>query len=161
MKINDQKPNNMKNLFFIAAFVFIFCGCKKDEPASLEIEVSYYYNQYQGYKPDIGAKAYLFTEKQTKTVWIDSISPTLAQFGKLTDKSGTIIDVRYQYKGEAGVSGMLNITGIEPGSYLLILASKGRYTFTHKHIDFNSGEALSLVKNFGYLYDYEFGGESW
>ena len=62
-------------------------------PATLEIEVSYYYNHYIGYKPDIGARAYLFKEKDAKNVYIDSMLSVSASLGYLVDINGEWLDV--------------------------------------------------------------------
>lgn len=152
---------NKLTLLFLISLICFSCD-KIFEPGSVEIEVSYYYNQYQGYKPDVGAKAFLFErDKSITSVYIDSMSSIDARIGFLVDKNDDLLDVDYKYSGEAGASGIITISDVDQGKYLLILASKGRYTFTHKYIEVNSGETLKLVKNFYYLHDYEDGGEIW
>jgi len=79
----------------------------------------------------------------------------------LVDKYGELISAKRKYEGEADVTGTITITGINPGDYLLMLDSKGRWTFSYKYIHLGSGESLNLVKNFGYLHEYERGGEPW
>lgn len=151
----------MKNIIIILVLIISVSCSKDDEPANLTIEVSFFYNNFQGYKPDVEAKAYLFDHSKTSGIEMDSMHIIDARIGKLVDKTGEWMDVEPIYEGEAGASGMISIDNIIPGYYLLILASKGRYSFTHKHQHIESGERLNLVKNFGYLYEFQRGGESW
>lgn len=152
----------MKKLNPTLFIILLFCSCEKIfEPGSLELQVSYCYNAYQGYKPDIGAQAHLYKKSHTSGVFIDSISCIDARVGYLIDNKGKIMDIDDDYEGEVGITGILTIDNIKPGDYLLILASEGRWTFSHKYIEINPGETLKLVKNFGYLHEFEDGGEYW
>lgn len=152
----------MKKLFLIVALAIVLFSCKKDnEPATVNIEVSYYYNDYQGYKPDIAAILYLCEKVKTDSFCNDSTAALFIRMGSYSDKSGELIDIPYKYKGEAGSSGNINIVGVIPGDYLFLLVSKGRYVYTHRYQTIHSGENVSLVKNFGYLHDWDHGGEIW
>ena len=158
----------MKQLFFIALILLAFASCTKDEvspeeqvPATLAIEVSYFYNDFQGYKPDVAAVAFLCEKDKTTAFYNDSTAGLAVRVGLYTEKSGDWVEIPYKYKGEAGGSGIVNIEGIVPGEYLLLLASEGRYTYTHKYMTIKSGEKISLVKNFNYYSEWEYGGELW
>lgn len=153
----------MKKLNLLTLLLIFILSCDNNkEPGSLEIEVSYFYNNYQGYKPDVGAKAFLFTNKEAKGICIDSMNWANATTGIPADNKGELMfDIAPAYKGEVGISGTVYITGIEAGDYLLILASEGRFTFSTKNIEIISGQDLKLVKNFGYYHEFDLGGESW
>ena len=155
---------------FLLLLLGIFVGCSKkmEEPANLNVKVSYYYNAFIGYKPDVGATAFLYEEKFAKQAYTDSISWVAASIGALIDKNGEYIigdnglsSGYYKYRGEADVTGTVTIAGVSPGGYLLILVSKGRYTFSSKHIDIQSGTDMVLIKNFGYYHEFDDGGEYW
>jgi hypothetical protein len=45
-------------LFYISFFVIIFSSCTKD-PGKINGVATFFFNKYQGYKPDIGAKVYV------------------------------------------------------------------------------------------------------
>jgi hypothetical protein len=143
--------------------IFAFASCSKDEdqPATVNIEVSYYYNTYQGYRPDIGAIAYLCEKDKSNAFHNDSTAALFIRVGMYADKTGDLIQIPYKYKGEAGVSGKINIPSVDPGDYLLLLASKGRYLYSFKYITIHSGENVELVKNFYYLREFNYGGEAW
>jgi len=159
----------MKNKILLFALILVaFISCEKDDPVpgSLNIKVSYFYNNFQGYKPDVGAKAYLHDTKYGNLAYLDSIGPISARVGFLVDKNGKWITaddggITHKYDGEADVTGTISILNIEPGSYYLVVASEGRYTFSTKRISIGEGENLDLVKNFYYLHDFDYGGESW
>jgi hypothetical protein len=153
-------------LFFLFSIALMSCKKEDDEPGSVSIKVSYYYNAYQGYKPDVGAKAYLHDVEYISKVHLDSLHPIAAKVGLLIDKNGDFLlssnnGVTYNYSGEADVSGQIDIPNVGPGDYYLVVASEGRYTFSTKRITVGSGTPLTLVKNFYYLHDFDYGGESW
>ena len=160
--------NNPKNINHLCSTKSIYCiillffiSCTKEEPATITIEVSYFYNNFIGYKPDVGAKAFLFDHSKTGNISLDSMSVVDARFGQLTSKTGDWLDLDPVYEGEAGAAGIITIENITPGYYLLILASEGRWSFTHKHQHIDSGEKLNLVKSFNYYYEFNQGGEIW
>jgi len=151
-------------ILFIALIVLITASCKKDDeqlPATVNIEVSYFYNTYQGYKPDVAAIAYLCEKDKTAAFYNDSTAAIALRIGLYTDIKGDWVDIPFKYKGEAGTTGTINIQNVDPGKYLLLLASKGRYTYSHKYITIKSADNISLVKNFNYYDDYSYGGELW
>lgn len=162
-----MKNTNFADMFYsikpvtLLFISLLFLSCDKQEPAILEIEVSYFYNNFIGFKPDVGAKAYLFDHSQTSNISMDSMTVVDARMGKLTSKTGDWLMAEPVYEGEAGASGLITIDNINPGYYLLILASEGRWSFTHKHQHVNSGEELKLVKNFNYYNEFKQGGEAW
>lgn len=51
----------MKKIFLISAIALLAISCKQ-EPGTVTGVVSYFFNKYQGYKPDIGAKVYVTLE---------------------------------------------------------------------------------------------------
>ena len=63
------------------------------------------------------------------------------------------------YEGEADVNVTIRISNITAGDYYLVVASEGRWTYSEKYIEVPSGGELDLVKNFGYLHEFE--KESW
>lgn len=151
----------MKKIIFYFSIIFVFNSCTT-EPGSLKVTVSYYYNTYQGYKPDVGAKVFLFLKSETTSFHNDSTNPIIAKAGMLQDYSGDIISgLTYKYSGITDGSGNCVINDIEPEDYLLIVASNGRTVYSHKYITINEGQQLSLGKSFYYLHDYEDGGEYW
>lgn len=160
MKNQSLKFLNALLLMFLIAS-FMGCSKKDTAPGSLNIKVSYFYNTFQGYKADVGAKAYLFDWSKGQEAFIDSISPIAARTGILIDKKGDFVECLYKYNGEADVTGSINIPNVDAGSYLLVVASKGRWTFSSKQIDIQPGQTMSLIKNFYYLHDWEYGGEVW
>lgn len=154
----------MKNkllLFILILLAFVSCSKDDDLPATVNIEVSYYYNTFQGYKPDIGAIAFLCEKDKSKAFHNDSTAALFIRVGMYADKTGDLIQIPYKYKAEAGVSGKINISNVDPGEYLLLLASKGRFIYSYKYLDIHSGENVELVKNFYYLNEFSYGGEAW
>lgn len=51
----------MKKILLISVIALIALSCKK-EPGTVTGVVTYFFNDYQGYKPDLGAKIYLTTD---------------------------------------------------------------------------------------------------
>ena len=180
----------MKKVLFVIISLFVFYGCVKDDanpvsvptpipvkekpkvipvvPAKLEVSVSFFYNDYQGYRKDVDSKAYLFKDSIGKKAYMFKLSPVDARYGMLVDAQGVRLGSDksefpqvFSYSGIADGDGKINISDIAPATYLLVVASKGRYVFSSKTVVFAEGKTISLVKNFGYLFDGDTGGESW
>lgn len=133
-------------------------GCKKDKEekkGALEVKMSYYFNQYQGYKPDVNADIFLFknTGKSYKQDYIDY------RIGRL-EVEGTGESVSSDFSAKSDASGTAKINDIPYGSYLLVATSKGRFVYSKKIIEINS-DLKSEVKNFYYLDEFDDDGESW
>lgn len=148
-----------KNLLLaLSALLILFIGCKKDSEdsmGSVSITMSYYYNTFQGYKPDVDASAFLFKDTGTEyeKTFIDY------KIGYL-HKKGTEQTVRPDYTATADVSGKATFDGVKYGKYLLVVSSNGRFVYSTKMIEVNSPE-ISLVKNFGHLNEFKDTGEAW
>ncbi|MFA7082352.1 MAG: hypothetical protein WC135_07045 [Bacteroidales bacterium] len=56
----------MKKLILLLAVVFLFTSCKK-EPVEVSGVITYYVNEYEGDKPDVGAEVY-FTKINIDTI---------------------------------------------------------------------------------------------
>ncbi|MFB9862617.1 hypothetical protein [Rufibacter immobilis] len=146
----------------LAVLMLLAFGCGSDksedpEPqfGSVEVRMSYFYNDFQGYKPDTGADIYLFKETGKKFIndWIDYRIGTLRV-------EGTEEKVKYDFAAEADVSGVAKIENVPYGKYILVAASKGRFTYSKKSIEINS-VSQSHVKNFGYRSEFSDIGEVW
>lgn len=148
----------MKKILFLLS-VSLFFSCSKDGSGNLELTVSYFYNDFQGYKPDVGSTVYIFDDEYSKVIFPDSMSIIAARTGMIIDKDGK--PHLYEQKGEADVSGKINIDNIKSGQYFIILASKGRWLYSTKLITIQDDETFSLVKNFGYKNEYSKYPESW
>src|SRR5690606_4038115 len=110
-------------------------SCKKDDDkqATLEVTLSYYYNQYQGYKPDVNASVYLFrdTGKDYEAKYVHYAT------GGLTIK-GSDQKVYSDYSGKTDVNGVATLTGVPYGKYLIVVSGKGRSVYSKKKITVNS-----------------------
>lgn len=148
----------MKKIILALVMAFSIASCKKNDVqlnGSLEVKMSYYYNSYQGYKPDVGAKIYLFkqTGKSYERKLVDY------RIGLLTIEGTTEI-VRADFKAEADGTGLAKIQNVPYGDYLLVASSKGRFIYSTKPITINAA-LQNEVKNFGYLNEFKDEGESW
>lgn len=155
----NHKPKTMKKLLFLFLFVSLLSGCSK--PGNLELTISYFYNNFQGYRPDVGAKAMLFKSSVSQRLCMDSITLPYAETGIFYDNNGKYIKDEDILKAEADVSGKINFKDLSNGKYLLIVSSKGRHIFSKKEIEIESGKTLSVVKNFEVDHDMDYKGESW
>lgn len=137
-----------KLVLVFLAFFFLVTSCEKEEePGNLKIIVSYYYNDFIGYKPDVGARVFLYTDTYAKCPdWVSSIIGKAYVGEEESD---------YQYKAEADVNGEIHINNIPSGYYYIVLTSEGRYTYSDKIIDIPLGGTLDLVKNFYYRHEFE------
>ncbi|TZF81805.1 hypothetical protein FW774_17260 [Pedobacter sp. BS3] len=149
----------MKKTLLILTAAILLSACKKsdDKPktGSIEVKLSYFYNDFQGYKADVGARIYLF--KQTGKSYDKSY--VNYSIGAL-QVSGSDEIVYYDYRAEADVTGTAKIDNVPYGKYLLVAASKGRFVYSVKPIEVNS-VSQNFVKNFGYLHEFDDNGESW
>ena len=150
----------MKKVLVFLAIAVCFISCDKGK-GNLELTVSYYFNDYQGYKPDVAAHAYLFDIKIKDEMCLDSMNYYTAMIGRLVGKDGEwlINEINdkydYLYDGEADANGVLRISDINVGKYIIMLSSKGREIYSIKDIEIKKGETLFLTKNFGYLNDWK------
>lgn len=140
----------MKYLYLGITLLLLTVGCSKDkneEPGDLIITVSYYYNQFIGYKPDAGADAHLF---ENEDVECDNQVDALVGWAYIGEEK-----YESDYNAEADVNGVIHFYNIPGGAYYLTIKSKGRFTFSDKIVDIPPGGELNLVKNFGYLHEFE------
>ena len=152
----------MKKLLYLFVFVSLLSGCNLiSKPGNLEITVSYFYNNFQGYKPDVGSKAYLFKSDVTQRICMDSLTMIYTSLGYFFDKNGKYIKDEDKQIADADVSGKINFNDLPSGKYFLVLSSKGRNMFSKKDIVIESGKKLLLVKNFEARHDGENYADSW
>ena len=154
----------MKKLLFLFLFVSLLSGCNIiSKPGNLEITVSYFYNNFQGYKPDVGAEAYLINKKYTDSLCMDSINLITSRSGVFYNKfvKDEFYDPKGMLKSEADLNGKINFKDLPVGDYFILLVSHGRYVYSKKELKIESTKTLSLVKNFEYLHDMDQKGESW
>jgi len=150
----------MKKLLLLPLLIILLFGCQKDKDeevplGSLEVKISYYYNAFQGYKPDTGANLYLY--KQTGKTYIrDFIDFRVG----LLEVVGTGEKVTSDFKAEADVTGLAKINNIPYGDYLMVAASEGRFLYSAKPIKIDA-PLTSDVKNFGYRNELDDNGEPW
>lgn len=148
----------MKKIIIAFICALFLTGCSKDsevKTGSLEVTLSYYYNAYQGYKPDVDAKVYLFKGYDVK--YKDSYSNYAT--GSLRTESDDKL-VFNDFKAVADVNGKAVISNIPYGKYLLVVSSKGRFVYSKKIIEINS-DLKTETKNFGYKDEFDDDGESW
>ncbi len=153
-----------KTLFLLAMLpVLVLSSCSKDddEPGSIELTVSYFYNSFQGYKPDVGATAYLFEYSKKDLLNLGTMTCASGMMGVLIDKNEEYHFNEYTSKGTADVNGVIRLKNINPGSYFIMVGSEGRYLYSMKDIIIKSGEELTLVKNFGYKNEFSSLPETW
>lgn len=152
----------MKKLLFLFLFVSLLSGCNIiQKPGNVEITVSYFYNNYQGYKPDVGSKAFLIKNSVAQRICKDSLTLPYASQGIFFDKYGKYIKNEEIQNAEADVLGKIKFNDLSSGNYYLFVSSKGRDIFTIKEIEIESGKTLSLVKNFEATHDMDREAESW
>lgn len=144
----------MKHLTLIILIAFAAFSCSKNDETtgSVEVKVSYYYNAYQGYKPDANAKAYLFKGSNVVANKYVKSRLGIAYIGET--------EVESNFRSVADVNGTVLFENIPSGNYLLVVVSEGRSSYSAKQIEVGSGK-LSLIKNFGYLHEWDDLGESW
>ena len=123
---------------------------------NIEITVSYYFNNFVGYKPDVSAKAYLF-HADNMNIYADSLK--YSRSGIATNTDGDKIDS--DYSNEADVNGLIRFNDLSAGRYFIIISSNGRYAYSYKYIDIEKGKTLLLVKNFTMYREYANGGQEW
>ncbi|WP_319589663.1 carboxypeptidase-like regulatory domain-containing protein [uncultured Draconibacterium sp.] len=158
----------MKKLIYLIIAIFIF-SCSDDEaskePGSIEVTISYYYNNFIGYRYDVGAKVFVYDSDLSNQIHRDSMNVVFARLGILVDKDGEIIGGDFEtpslYEAEANADGVAFISDVKPGDYFIMVASEGRWTYSVKEIEVLPGENLILTKNFGYLNEFLPRGESW
>jgi len=158
-----------KITFSIILVATLFSACKKElkEPGAIEVTITYFYNNFFGYRNDVGAKIFVYDPAVGKQMHLDSMSVIFARIGAIYDRNGKIIDkgefleTRYLFTAEANASGVAHIGNVPPGKYFILAASKGRFTYSTKNIEVLPGETLHLTKNFGYLFEWLPQGESW
>ncbi len=151
----------MKKLITIITVFVLLLSCSKDEkedPAILEVTLSYYDIVLKDYKPDIYADAYLFPESIGKNVDLSKCMMVTAKLGLLDDSNEKLIGA-YSYKGEADATGKLIIKDIAPGKYLLLVSSNGRMTYSTKMITLPAGQTVYETKKFSK--EYLDSGEPW
>lgn len=154
----------MKKLLLFALIIALFDGCNLvPKPGNLELTVSYFYNNFQGYKPDVGATACLFEKKYNDSLNMDSINLVSSRAGVFYNKyiKDKFYDPKKMLKGEADVTGKISFKDVPAGEYFLLVTSKGRYVFSQKTVTIEPIKTLVLVKNFEYFHDMDPKGESW
>jgi hypothetical protein len=152
----------MKKVIVVAIIAAVFAGCSKEDDGgtgTVELTVSYFYNDYQGYKPDVGAQVHVFDEKYGSVVCYDSMSIVAARIGIIYDKQGEP-HVDEIYSTEVGAGGVAKFA-LDAGNYFMIVASEGRWLYSTKSIKVNKDEVLYLTKNFGYRNEFQGKPESW
>lgn len=122
---------------------------------SIEVKISYYFNEAQGQKADVGAKVFLF-KKTDKIYKSDFINYYIGSM--VVDGTEDIINA--DYREEADISGTVRILDVPYGKYMLVVASKGRKIYSKKDIVIDAPNKI-FVKNFGYTDEMSNEGESW
>jgi len=133
-------------------------SCKEDSGV-LEITVSYQTDN-EDWRRDVGAKVFLFDHSKTQGINIDSMTVGDARSGKLLAKDGGYLNLFPVYEEQAPNHGKIELE-VDAGYYLLILASNGRKSFSHKHQHIKRSEFISLEKEFTGIWDNKKGGETW
>lgn len=159
----------MKKLLLFVLIITASFGCEKenDDPGSIEVSITYYYNQFFGYRKDVGAKVFVYESSVGEKIYLDSMRVISARWGAVYNKNGKIInEVDFRttaklFEAEANAEGVALIQGVPPGRYFIMVASKGRWTYSVKSIDVLPGETLKLTKNFGYISEWFPQGEAW
>lgn len=148
----------MKRILLLVILSVSLISCSKDdkvESGALEVTLSYYFNEYQGNKPDVGASIYLF-KQEGKSIDYEESSMRIG----LLQYKGESEHTRNVYNATADVYGKAVINEVLYGDYLLVAASKGRFIFSVKPITINKSQT-NEVKNFGYKKEFDKNGESW
>lgn len=170
----------VKYLFTALVVSLLIAGCSDNPTGSektpltgnVEITVSYFYNNFVGYRPDVGADAFLF-HADNREVYADSLvfsSLGIATIYSENTDGKTYVrnssyDEKYKvyndYSSEADVNGLIRFSDIPVGRYFIIISSHGRWTYSYRYIDVEKNKTLLLVKNFGMYHEFEDGGEGW
>lgn len=143
-------------LFFISAVLMASCG--KDDnlkTADVEVKISYFQNDFLGYRPDTGAKLFLY--KHTGA----SYEPNWANFmtgGIVVESTGERVFA--DYTGTADADGLVKIQNVPFGKYLMVASGKGRRAYSIKTITISS-ERYTDTKNFTHRYEMVATGEPW
>lgn len=147
------------NKFFVAFIVAVLLFSCEYEHGIIEINVSYINNENNKVS-DQGAKVFLFDHSKTSDIVIDSMTIADARIGRLSSRNGGYLDLIPLYEGEAESNGKV-ILNVKSGYYLIILASRGRESFSHKHQYIKNEELLEIDKSFNGFWDNKKGGEVW
>ena len=145
-------------LFMILTGLSSSCSKNGADPSangSVEVKMSYFYNDAQGYKPDANASIFLF-KQSGKSIDYENSSPRIGKIQYQGDNEPVYQD----YEATADLNGLAVIENVPNGDYLLVAKSKGRLTFSIKPISVKSSK-VSEVKAFGYKSELNIKGESW
>ncbi|GEM_PF-6821079 len=147
-----------KTFLLLVSFLFIqllVVSAQEKREGTVEVNVSYFFNKNQGYKPDVNAKVFLFKDTQQPYIF-NSIGPTVG-FLKV---EGNEQSVKYDYQAKANSQGVATIQKVPYGTYLLIVAGEGRKLYSKKIITVDSEKYID-TKNFGYKGEYGDAPEEW
>ena len=124
-----------------------FFEAQEPPAGTVEVSVSYFYNNYHGFKPDVDAKVLLVEKSNWHNFqdysYYDVKFPNAMGFFSKSDKKR----IEYNYEAIANVHGIVKIDNVLYGKYEIIVVSEGRKSYSHKTIDLNA-EKIELVKNF-------------
>lgn len=118
----------MSKFFSIFVFLIVFSvltvgnstfSSAKSNSGSIEGNISYFYNDYVGYKPDVNARIVLLSTKMNYKKYSYSKLRSFAMYDK---KSSNNTDF---YSGYANGKGDYKIKNVKAGKYLAIIRSKG------------------------------------
>lgn len=146
--------------FLSVVLITLITSCSKDNEqsnsnGSVEVKMTYFFNDAQGYKADVGASIFLFKQTQ-KSIDYEKSSPRIGKIWYVGDSK----EVYQDYEANAGADGVATIENVSNGDYLLVAKSKGRMTFSIKPISVNNNK-VSATKAFGYKSELDIKGESW
>lgn len=142
-------------LILLVAVVALTSSCKKDDSDGVAtVEVSLKYSENRTDFADEGASVFLFADNGD--VYEDSWAQWYS--GGMMIK-GTLTVVLPVFKGVADVNGLVTISGVPTGKYILVASSKKRYVFSRKNIQIKSGVNRE-AKRFGSI-EFHHEGEKW
>jgi len=134
----------MKKLLFYLLFTPLFSLAQEKSSATIKGVVTYYFNSYQGDKPDLGAKIYIVDSSKFKEydedlsfkydlAKIKKTSPEDPDFKQIDERLYTVL-YRLEQSAEtlsATVDAVGNYSISAPaGTYYLLIQSKGRTGIT-------------------------------
>lgn len=130
-------------------------GCKKDPTfGDIEVTITYLASPSIGQVPDAGAKVFLFKQEGKDIKYSTRIRDGILEY------NGQVAAATPLYTGVANAQGIVTLTAVPFGNYILVAGSKGRATYSVKVIT-TTAEMTYTTKNFGSLSENKPEGEPW
>ena len=144
-----------KQLLALLIIATSLVGCKKDPTfGDIEATITYLVSPSIGQVPDVGAKVFLFKQEGKDIKYSTKIRDGILEY------NGEVAAATPVYTGVVNAQGIVTLTGVPFGNYILVAGSKGRATYSIKLMT-TIAEMTYTTKNFGSLSENKPEGEPW